>query len=226
MHLNEPEWLTMLSKEFHKDYFKELQRKIEADQKEGSIVLPFPNSLIYRAFELTPLSRVKVVILGQDPYPNLQSAMGLAFSVPGHKEAPPTLKNIFKELKSDTGIVNKFNDLSMWAYRGVFLLNTILTANAGKSGSHKGYGWELFTDEVIKIVCKNTKYVVYWLLGNDAQEKEDLIINNSKPGSYDLIKLPHPSPNSAHKGFFWSKPFSKTNELLAGRNIQPLDWQL
>lgn len=226
MHLNEPEWLTMLVKEFSKDYFRELETKIEADRKNGKIVLPFPSSLVYRAFELTPLSRIKVVILGQDPYPNLQNAMGLAFSVPGHKEAPPMLRNMFKELKSDAGIDNKFNDLSMWAYRGVFLLNTVLTVNAGYSGSHKGYGWERFTDEVLKIVCKNTSYVIYWLLGNDAQSKEDLIINNSKKGKFDIIKLPHPSPVSAHKGFFWSKPFSKTNELLASKGMFPIDWQL
>lgn len=218
-------WDTMLSDEFNKPYFISLKNKIQADKDSGKIVVPFPNDLIYRAFELTPLWAVKVVILGQDPYPNIKDAMGLAFSVRATREAPKSLKNIFKELKSDLGIDNKFNDLSSWAHQGVLLLNTVLTTIDGQIAAHRGYGWETFTDEVIKTICQNSRYVVYWLLGKEAQQKEQLIIDNSV-NNYDIIKLPHPSPLSAHKGWFWSKPFSKTNELLEKNGSGKIDWRL
>lgn len=225
--INDISWQSSLEKEFDKPYFTNLLAKIEADKKNGKIILPFPSdSLVYRAFELTPLWKVKVVMLGQDPYPDLKKAMGLAFSVPATRDAPRSLNNIFKELKSDLGIENKFNDLSYWAAQGVLLLNTVLTVNRGTSSSHKGYGWETFTDEALKCVCKYSQHVVYLLLGNEAQKKEELIINNSKPGTFDLIKLPHPSPLSAHKGFFWSKPFSRINKLLVKNKLEPIDWRL
>lgn len=221
MYLNNLEWHKALKEEFNKDYFKELETKITADQKKGELILPFPSgSLVYRAFELTPLSRVKVVILGQDPYPSVQNATGLAFSVPGHKEAPASLRNIFKELKSDLGINNKFNDLSYWAVQGVLLLNTILTVNAGQSNSHKNYGWEVFTDKVLEIICKNRNNMIFLLMGKEAQSKRELI-----KGDHIIIETAHPSPLSAHRGFFWSKPFSRINNALIKYNKLPVNWQ-
>jgi len=225
--IEESSWQVMLSKEFTKPYFIELINKIDTDKKDGKIVLPLPvNSLVYRALEITPIWKVKVVILGQDPYPNYKDAMGLAFSVPSYRDAPKSLRNMFKELKSDLGIDNKFNDLSYWAYQGVLLLNTILTVNNGQPGSHKNYSWQTFTDEIIKCICVNRPYVIYLLMGNEAQSKEELIIANSKSGSYDIIKVPHPSPNSAYRGFFWSKPYSRINNLLVKNGIEAIDWRL
>jgi len=223
----EPSWYFALRDEFNKPYFIELKEKIEADKKKGKIILPFPSDqLVYRALELTPLQSVKVVVLGQDPYPNMKHAMGLAFSVPPSQEPPKSLKNMFKELKSDLGIENKTGDLSLLACRGVLLLNTVLTVNAGEPGSHKTYGWQNFTDEVIKKICNYHRFMIYLLLGQEAQSKEDLITANSKPGSFELIKLPHPSPQSASTGFFWSKPFSRINNILIKNEIKEIDWRL
>lgn len=225
--INDLSWQHTLNEEFTKPYFIELQKRIEADKRAGKMVLPFPvSSMVYRALEFTPLWKVKVVILGQDPYPSIQDACGMAFSVPGYRDTPKSLKNMFKELKSDLGIGPVFNDLTHWAVQGVLLLNTVLTVIEGQAGSHKGIGWETFTDEILKNVCKNQKYVVYWLLGKEAQEKEELIINNSKSGRFEIIKLPHPSPLSAHRGFFWSKPYSRTNNFLKAKGLEVIDWRL
>lgn len=224
--VHEPSWQEKLSNEFNKPYFIELLKKIDKDISEGKLILPMPVKLMtYKALEMTPLYNVKVVILGQDPYPNIKNAMGMAFSSPGYLDIPPSLKNMFKELKNDLKIDNKSADLSYWAAQGVLLLNTILTTIRDEPGSHSGYGWETFTDEVIKTVCKRNSYVIYWLLGNNAQKKEKLIIENSKDKMYNIIKLPHPSPQSAHTGFFWSKPYSKTNKLLTKHNLNPIDWR-
>lgn len=226
MILFDSSWNDKLHKEFDKPYFKQLDHKIQLEVAKGKLVLPFPYNInVFKAFELTPLSTVKVVILGQDPYPNQKDAMGLAFSVPAAQGTPKSLGNMFKELKSDLGIINKTNDLTFWAAQGVFLLNTILTVNVNESNSHKGFGWETFTDKVIEIVCQNKEYVIFWLLGKEAQAKEQLILDSSKY-KVDILKMPHPSPFSAHKGFFFSKPFSKTNELLIKNKMLPVNWKL
>lgn len=227
MNISEPEWQKALSKEFDKDYFLKLLSSIEMQRQSGKTILPFPcYALMFRAYELCPLSRVKVVILGQDPYPNMKDAMGLSFSVHHTRPIPKSLNNMFKELKTDLGIVNKTGDLTFWAAQGVFLLNTVLTVNEGESNSHKGFGWETFTDETLRVIGQNKRFTVYWLLGKDAQKKEQLIVDSSKEGCYHILKLPHPSPFSASTGFFWSKPFSKTNELLKDNGLLEINWQL
>jgi uracil-DNA glycosylase len=224
--IDEISWQTSLEKEFSKPYFLELKKKIVADKRAGNIILPFPvDSMVYRAFNCTPLYRTKVVILGQDPYPNIKDAIGMAFSVPGLRPAPPTLRNMFKELKHDTGINNTFNDLSFWAYQGVFLLNSILTTLEGIPLAHKNYGWEQFTDKVLETTCKYDKSMIYWLMGSYAQKKKDIILEHSK-GKAIIIETPHPSPQSAHTGFFFSKPFSRINNLLIAQGKEQIDWRL
>jgi uracil-DNA glycosylase len=222
LRLYEVNWYLKLGAEFNKVYFQELEAKLEADKKAGKLILPLDDR-IFRAFDLTPLPKVNVVILGQDPYINLKQATGLAFSVPPTEKVPATLRNMLKELKSDYGIVKESGDLTFWATQGVFLLNTTLTVESGKSGSHAGYGWDKFTDQVIKVLAKEGRPMVYWLLGNHAHKKEDLInVNSSAPVL--IIKTPHPSPLSAYRGFFWSKPYSKTNAFLATHNVMPINW--
>lgn len=222
MRVYEPNWYHSLSSEYNKAYYKELEIKIAQDRKAGKLILPLEDR-IFRAFELCPLDKVKLVIIGQDPYLSLKQATGLAFSVPVSEVPPPSLRNILKELKSDTGNVKADGDLTNWAVQGVLLLNTVLTVEAGKSASHAGYGWETFTDSVIKILAKQGRPLVYCLWGKHAQRKKELInLNSSAPTL--IIESPHPSPLAAHTGFFWSKPFTKSNEFLASHNIQPIDW--
>ncbi len=172
---------------------------------------------IFRALEIPPAS-VKVVIVGQDPYPNSDDAMGLAFSVPeGKKNLPPTLRNIFKELKSDLGIENSSGDLTSWSNQGVLLLNRVLTTDAGVSMAHKGLGWEEFTNNVLQAISQSCSAAVLW--GNAAKEVSSIFPKSTR------IESPHPSPLSAHRGFFGSAPFSRVNQILKSTSQTEIDWR-
>nr|WP_294895407.1 uracil-DNA glycosylase [uncultured Pedobacter sp.] len=219
----ESSWLAVLKSEFEKDYFGKLKTFLITEKAKGELVYP-KNSDIFNAFELTPFDHVEVVILGQDPYHGANQAHGLSFSVQKGIKPPPSLQNIFKELQTDIEgfAIPKNGDLTHWAKQGVLLLNATLTVNAGKPGSHQKQGWELFTDEVIKTISDLKENVVFILWGNYAQQKEGLI-DTSK---HFIIKSPHPSPFSAHSGFFGSKPFSKANEYLSKNGKKPINWKL
>ena len=184
----------------------------------------YPNSKdIFKALELTPFEKVKVVILGQDPYHGEKQANGLAFSVHRDIKIPPSLKNIYKELNDDLGIpIPKHGDLSKWALEGVLLLNSILTVQPHKPASHRNIGWEEYTDEIIQTINDKKKSIVFILWGNYAQEKGKHIDENK----HLIIKSPHPSPFSARKGFFGSKPFSRCNEYLRRNEIEEIDWEI
>jgi uracil-DNA glycosylase len=190
------------------------------EYKEGSFP---PKSQLFRSLELTPLDKVKVVILGQDPYHGIGQANGLAFSVNRGVKIPPSLRNIYKELEADIGIkAPNHGDLTEWAKQGVLLLNSILTVEKGKPGSHKKLGWEQYTDSIIKQISDEREHIVFILWGKYAQSKEPLI-NNTK---HLIIKSPHPSPFSARKGFFGSKPFSRTDQYLKGNNQKEINWNI
>lgn len=194
--------------------------KIGKFRNNGIVVLP-QSSLIMNAYGLTPFEHVKVVILGQDPYPTKEHAMGLAFSVPDTvKPLPKSLNNIFTELKTDIGISRTNGDLTDWAQQGVLLLNSCLTVEQGKPASHHNIGWDAITDDTIRAVSDHHENVVFILWGNYAIRKAHLI-NEEK---HHIITSPHPSPLAAHRGFFGSKPFSQTNEYLASKNITPINW--
>ena len=214
-------WYSFLEEEFEKDYFEKLADIIREKYKM-SIVYPHP-SKIFNAFNLTPLYNVKVVVIGQDPYHGPSQAHGLCFSVEKEVEIPPSLKNIYKELKSDMKIEPPIHgNLQKWANQGVLLLNSVLTVNAGIANSHRGYGWEKFTQSVIEKLSKNKSNLVFILWGKNAQEKEN-IINSEK---HLILKAPHPSPLSAYNGFFGCKHFSKANEYLKNNFIDEVDWSL
>jgi uracil-DNA glycosylase len=219
----EPSWLIHLNDEFEKDYMKSLKQFLMEEKKKGEIVYPKGEDM-FRAFELTPFDDVKVVILGQDPYHGANQAHGLSFSVQKGVRQPPSLQNIFKELVIDIeGFKTPIDgDLSKWAKQGVLLLNTSLTVSAGKAGSHQNQGWEIFTDEVIKTLSEKRENLIFILWGKFAQAKEELI----DASKHHVIKSPHPSPFSAYAGFFGSKPFSKTNEILKKFNKKEIDWQV
>jgi len=195
----------------------------------------FPKSEdMFRAFTLCDVPNVKVVILGQDPYHGENQATGLSFSVPADQKLPPSLKNIFKEQESDLGIKNTSGDLTKWAKQGVLLLNSVLTVNKSEPASHKEVGWEKFTDEVIKYLANEKDNLVFILWGNFAISKRNIIDEANKQKetvqknisrNHLIITSPHPSPFSARKGFFGSKPFSKTNEFLKSKNIPEIDWR-
>ena len=195
----------------------ELTQRV-AEHYDQSICYP-PQADIFRAFDLTPLSEVRVVILGQDPYHGPGQANGLAFSVHAGQKAPPSLRNILKEVWDDVGGM-PWVDLSRWAEQGVFLLNAVLTVEEKKPGSHGKYGWEIFTDEVIRVISQRQPHVVFMLWGNYAQKKEALI-DTSK---HLLLKAPHPSPLSAYQGFFGSKHFSQANAFLEGKGLPVVKW--
>jgi len=215
------EWKSALSDEFQKLYFEELKKTLRAEKKQHVI---YPSGKeIFRAFELTPLSKVKVVILGQDPYHGPNQAHGLSFSVQKGVRVPPSLKNIFEELHADIGITApKHGDLSKWATEGVLLLNAMLTVRASQPGSHQQIGWQQFTDSVIQTVSNNLEHCVFILWGNYARSKTALIDS----AKHLIIESAHPSPFAAHRGFFGSKPFSKTNTYLTENQKSPIDWQL
>ena len=215
------DWLEPLKPEFGKPYYKELYNKIVKEYSEN-VVYP-PSDEIFTAFELTPLSKVKVVIIGQDPYHNVNQAHGLSFSVKPEVAIPPSLENIYQELKNDLGCYIPNNGyLTKWAEQGVLMLNSVLTVRAHKAFSHQGFGWEKFTDAVINILNNEDRPIVYLLWGKPAERKAQ-VVNNPKQL---LLKAPHPSPLSAYRGFFGCKHFSKANEFLIANGLEPIDWQI
>ena len=217
----ENSWKEALQSEFDKAYFAELVSFLHREKAEGKTIYP-PGSQIFRAFELTPLDKVKVVILGQDPYHGAGQAMGLSFSVPDSVPAPPSLKNIFKEAEQDLGIrMSGRPNLESWARQGVLLLNAILTVRAGEAASHSRIGWEQFTDAVIRTVSERCDSVVFMLWGNYARSKAPLI--DSK--RHLVLEAAHPSP-LARGAFFGSRPFSKAYAWLESRGEKAIDWQL
>ena len=217
----EQSWKAALQGEFDKPYFAQLARFLHSEKAAGKVIYP-PGSLIFRAFELTPLNEVKVVILGQDPYHGPGQAMGLSFSVPDGVPAPPSLKNIFKEIEDDLGIrMSGRPNLEDWARQGVLLLNAVLTVRAGQPTSHSNIGWQEFTDAVIKYISDNCDGVVFLLWGNFARSKRDLI----DTGRHFVLEAAHPSP-LARGAFFGCRHFSRTNEILLNEHKTPINWQL
>jgi uracil-DNA glycosylase len=215
----EESWKTALEDEFNATYFAGLKNFLIEEKKQHT-VFP-PGSFIFNAFNQTPLSRVRVVILGQDPYHGPGQAHGLSFSVPQGIAPPPSLKNIFKEIKEDTGNPLPTNgDLTRWARQGVLLLNATLTVRARTPGSHQGKGWETFTDAAITTISKTQDHVVFLLWGRYAKNKAHLI----DPSKHLILQAAHPSPYSADKGFFGCRHFSKTNEWLESHAINTIDW--
>lgn len=214
------DWRQELGDEISKDYFRLMMEYLHQEQCLGKIIYP-EASQVFEAFRLTPFDQLKVVILGQDPYHGVGQAHGLSFSVLPGVTLPPSLRNIFIELKDDLGIDRTGNGcLNDWAEQGVLLLNTALTVEHGKAMSHQGIGWEKFTDAVIRKISTEKKGVVFILWGKFAARKETLI---DKTKHY-IFKSPHPSPLSAYQGFWGSNPFSKTNELLAKEGLCPIEW--
>ena len=213
-------WNEILAEEMKKDYYQELQAFV---QKRRAEVRVFPEEKnVFNALELTPFESVKVVILGQDPYHGFGQAHGLSFSVQKGTPLPPSLKNIYKELQEDIG--GEFpteGDLSHWAKQGVLLLNTVLTVEEGNANSHKGMGWETLTNRLIESLNELNHPVIFILWGKPAQEKEKLITNPS----HVILKAPHPSPLSAYRGFFGSKPFSRVNDILIQQGQTPICWK-
>lgn len=217
----EKSWKQVLSEEFNKEYFTQLKLFL-VNEKNNHTIYP-PGSEIFSAFNYTPFNNVKVVILGQDPYHGPGQANGLSFSVKEGVRKPPSLQNIFKELKNDLGIeIVENGNLEKWAKQGVLLLNATLTVRAHTAGSHQKKGWENFTDATIKKLSDQKDKLVFILWGNYARAKKEII--NSK--KHHIIESPHPSPFSADRGFFGSKPFSRTNEYLKRNEIEEIDWRL
>jgi uracil-DNA glycosylase len=217
----EPSWKEILKDEFSQPYFQQITLHLKTEKAQGKIIYP-PGPLIFNVFNTTPADKVKVVILGQDPYHGPGQAHGLCFSVPAGIPPPPSLINIFKELHTDTGIrIPNHGNLTHWAQQGVFLLNASLTVRAGEPMSHARIGWATFTDSVIRKISETQQHVVFLLWGKFAQEKR-VLIDETK---HLLLKAAHPSPLSANAGFFGCKHFSKTNTYLAGKGIDPIDWQ-
>jgi uracil-DNA glycosylase len=217
------DWQGLLKAEFDQPYMQALQRFLAGEQGRGKVIYP-PANQIFTAFNLTPLSKVRVVILGQDPYHGPDQAHGLSFSVPRDiTKLPPSLKNIYKELNADLGIpIAAQGDLSSWAEQGVLLLNAMLTVEARSAGSHQKKGWEAFTDKVIQLLSERCEGLVFVLWGSYAQKKASLI-DDSK---HLVLKGIHPSPLSAYRGFFGSKPFSYINQYLSDKNKAEIDWSL
>ena len=215
-------WKEVLKDQFTKDYFLQVATFIKTEKAAGKIIFP-PGALMFNAFEKTPFDKVKVVLLGQDPYHNPGQAQGLSFSVPKGITKPPSLINIFKEIQSDLGIVPSADgNLEKWAEQGVLLLNASLTVRKNEPGSHSKIGWLEFTDAVIRKLSDEKKGIVFLLWGKFAQDKQ-VLIDETK---HYVLKAAHPSPFSADKGFFGCKHFSKTNEILIQQGIQPIDWKL
>ncbi len=216
-------WKKYLKSEFDKPYFHQIVTFIKSEMAVGKIIYP-KGSLIFNAFNITPFEKVSVVIIGQDPYHGKNQAHGLSFSVPKGMKAPPSLVNIFKELKNDVGLTidNNNGDLTSWAKQGVLLLNAALTVRAGEPFSHAKYGWADFTDAVIKKISDEKEGVVFILWGKFAQQKQSMI----DEGKHFILTSPHPSPFSADKGFFGCKHFSKTNQFLIKSGKDPIDWKI
>lgn len=215
-------WLEPLDEAFQEPSFKQLKLFLKQEKEAGKVIFP-PGKLIFNAFDLCPFETVKVVLLGQDPYHGKGQAHGLCFSVLEGVPFPPSLHNIFQELEKDLGFTPPAHgNLDHWARQGVLLLNTCLTVREGQAGSHFGKGWETFTDHVIRILSDKKDHLVFILWGRPAQEKKSLIDTNK----HDIIESPHPSPLSAHRGFFKSFPFSRTNQLLNIHDQDPINWNL
>jgi len=219
----EPSWKEALKNEFTKPYFLEIVTFLKIEKNNGKTIYP-PGPLIFNAFNQTPFDKVKVVILGQDPYHNPGQAHGLSFSVPNGIKPPPSLVNIYKEIQKDVDIPMPagYEKLTKWAEQGVLLLNAILTVRANEPASHAKNGWMNFTDAVITKISDEKKGVIFLLWGKFAQEKQ-LLIDETK---HFVLKAAHPSPFSADKGFFGCKHFSKTNELLTNQGLTPINWKL
>ena len=217
----EQSWKNALAGEFDKPYFASLVRFLHDEKTAGKRIFP-PGSQIFRAFDLTPLEDVKVVILGQDPYHGPGQAHGLSFSVPGNMPAPPSLKNIFKEIETDLGVrMSGYPDLAKWADQGVLLLNAILTVRCGEAASHSRIGWEEFTDAVIRCISDSCEGVVFMLWGNFAKGKS-VLVDRSR---HFVLEAAHPSP-LARGAFFGCRHFSQANNYLAAQGKTPIDWQL
>ena len=215
------DWLEPLTPEFQKDYYKNLFSKIK-EEYSNHLIFP-PADDIFNAFHLTPLSEVKVVIIGQDPYHNVGQAHGLCFSVKPDVDIPPSLVNIYKELQDDLGCNIPNNGyLVKWAKQGVLMLNTVLTVRAHQANSHRGLGWEQFTDAAIQVLNKEDRPIVFILWGSPAQKKKAMLNNPN----HLILEAPHPSPLSAYRGFFGSRPFSKTNAFLKEHGLKEIDWQI
>lgn len=215
------EWAKALSGEFRKPYYRELFQKV-GEEYNTRRVFPDPDD-IFNAFHFTPLDQVKVVILGQDPYHGDGQAHGLCFSVKPEVDIPPSLVNIYKELEDDLGCYIPNNGyLEKWARQGVMLLNTVLTVRAHQANSHRGIGWEQFTDAAIQVLAAQERPMVFILWGRPAQSKK-MYLDGTR---HLILEAPHPSPLSAYKGFFGSRPFSKTNRYLEEHGLAPIDWQI
>jgi uracil-DNA glycosylase len=218
----EESWKKVLKEEFQKVYFQQIAAFLKAEKAAGKIIYP-PGKLIFNAFNETPFPKVKVVLLGQDPYHNMGQAHGLSFSVPDGVPKPPSLVNIFKELENDLGIApSKNGNLEKWAQQGILLLNASLTVRQNEPSSHSKIGWLQFTDTVITKICDEKEGVIFLLWGKFAQDKQSLIDETK----HHVLKAAHPSPFSADKGFFGCRHFSKTNELLSQQQKEPIDWKL
>ena len=221
MRLPDNSWSKYLAAAWEDLGLEKLISFLKDEEAKGAKIFPAKEN-IFRALELTPLEKVKVVILGQDPYHGEGQAQGLAFSVPTDQKLPPSLRNIFKELADDLGgEAPESGDLSSWASQGVLLLNTVLTVQSGKAGSHHGKGWEEFTDSILSLVNQKKENVVFILWGAPAQKKAKLIDQDR----HLILSSPHPSPLSSYRGFFGSRPFSKTNAYLRSKGIAEIDWK-
>lgn len=215
------DWALQLQEETRKPYYKELYETVVKEYKTTQVFPPSRD--LFKAYELCPYHKVKVVILGQDPYHNVGQAQGMSFSVPKGVPLPPSLQNIFKEIRDDLSILEPdCGDLSYWAKQGVLLLNTVLTVRAHQAFSHRGIGWEEFTDATIRAIEEKEDPVVYILWGTPAQKKRSMIRQKKRL----VLTAPHPSPLSAYLGFFGSKPFSKCNAYLRKEGVEEIDWQL
>ena len=216
----EASWKEVLHKEFTKPYFEQIAAFLKIEKAQGKTIYP-PGSLIFNAFDKTPFNKVKVVLLGQDPYHGPGQAHGLCFSVQDGVPPPPSLQNMYKELNNDIGMpIPKTGNLTKWATQGVFLLNASLTVRAGEANSHAKIGWHEFTDAVIKTISSEKKGVVFLLWGRFAQDKQVLIDETR----HYVLKAAHPSPLSANNGFFGCKHFSKTNAILRQQSLEAIDW--
>ncbi|MCO7125510.1 uracil-DNA glycosylase [Sporolactobacillus shoreicorticis] len=220
-HILKNDWEPLLKSEFEKEYYQRLRQFLKKEYTTKTI---YPDMYdLFNALNYTPYEKVKVVILGQDPYHEPGQAHGLSFSVMPGVQPPPSLQNIFKELKDDLGCeIPKHGCLIEWARQGVLLLNTVLSVRRGAANSHKGMGWEQFTDAVIRDLNEREQPIVFILWGRNAQAKEELITNKQ----HFIIKSPHPSPFSARYGFFGSRPFSRTNQFLQSVGEAPINWQI
>jgi len=216
------DWLDEISDEFKKPYYKTLYTFVKEEYGKTTIYPPADD--IFNAFHFTPLSKVKVLLLGQDPYHNVNQAHGLSFSVlPSQKEIPPSLQNIYQELHDDLGVkIPDHGCLTKWASQGVLMLNTVLTVRAHQANSHRDIGWEQFTDAAIKALDRQDRPIVFILWGSPAQRKKAMLHNPQ----HLILQAPHPSPLSAFRGFFGSRPFSQTNRFLQEHGVEPVDWEI